>query len=734
MKIDSVWVILFTLGVCTRTSAMGQVTDVGGKDTVQNLQTFTVNGKKPLLIRKLDRLEYNVAQSVYSNGYNALEVLAKLPGISIGPLGVYVNGKNNIYLLIDGKGQYIPMEQVVATLSHLRSENIEKIQIITNPSAKYDAASSAVIDVITKKEKMKSDIHSSYGNQLYPAPGVSGFGYRYFGGGANLNYSTGNLKFFGSLDLTGDHEFRNYIKETMLIPGEDLERNDTTRRTYRETGLNYGLGCSYDINKHSNLNVVFNSYGSPVRKYFYTEPIQYGKIGSLIPDSTYSLSGGMNFDHNRYNSLSAKYTYTINQKGTNLYVLFDYSDFFNPGSQYSSGTYGYTISAPPKSDTFSFIQHYRDDIYSYHADLEQALGKHFIFETGAKITTIRNVNNSTTYYALFPLTVNIPAAVYSPFTYQETITGGYVNLRANFSKFSFQAGLRGENTDSKGTANPDEGSVSRNYFNLFPSGAIQYNMANHDQLGLSYAEHIARPSYSAFNPNTIYSTILTSTQGNPDLKPQILNDAELTFVHHNAYLSVSFSHEASPKIDLPTAQQDSGITITDYTTNLKYTNTLNADVNIPFNVSKIWQFYIDAGILNNSSLLLDGSNQSNWFVHCSTGQTLTISGQSKVEVNFDYSSGMQFAYMQTYTGPNLSIGYKQFLFQKKLALSLNVNDVLGTSQFSVKSNYNYLYDHMQSIKNDRFFRLSATYEFKTGSAFSLQKHNSSKGDFGEQRL
>jgi Outer membrane protein beta-barrel family len=729
MKINLIRIILFTLGACARLSGMGQAVIAAGKDTAQ-----TPTSKKPLLIRKLDRLEYNVAESMYSNGYNALNVLARLPGVTVGPLGLYVNGKNSIYLLIDGKGQYMSVEQVMEILSKLRSDNIEKIVVVTNPSAKYDAASSAVINVITKKEKMKSDIHSTYGNQLYPTGGVSGFDYRYFGGGTNLNYSLGSLKLFGSIDLNGNHEFRNYIKETMLIPGENLERNDSMLRTYRETQLNYGLGFSYDVSKQSNLNLVFNSYGSPERKYFYTEPIRYGTIGAPVPDSSYSLTGGLNYSHNRYNALSAKYTYNINQKGANLDLLFDYSNYMNPGIQYSDGIYSYAFPAPPKSDSFSFTQHYRDDIYSYHADLEQPLNKHFISEIGAKITTIRNVNNSDTYYSLLPITGNAPAPVYAPFTYRETITGGYINLQATFNKISFQAGLRGENTNSKGTATPADGSVSRSYFNLFPSGSFQYNFENHDQLGLSYATHIARPSYTAFNPNQLYSTILTSTQGDPDLKPQILNDAELTFVHHNAYLSVSFSHESSPKIDLPATQQDSGITITDYTTNLKYTNTLNTDVNIPFNVAHFWQFSIDAGVLNNNSQLLDGSHQSDWFVHLSTSQTFTISDHSKLEVDFDYSSGMQFAYTQTYTGPNLSVGYIQFLLQKRLTLNFNVNDVLGTSKFSVKSNYSYLYDHLQGIKNDRFFRLSATYEFKTGNVFSLRKANSSKGDFGEQRL
>jgi len=731
-------VLLFVaLGGCLR--GLGQQKDGAAKggvatDSVRTLQEFTVNGKKPLLIRKLDRLEYNVGESVYSAGYNALEVLGKMPGVLIDPSGIYVNGKNTIYLLIDGKGQYMSKEQAMAILSNLRSENIDKIQIITNPSAKYDAAASAVIDVVTKKEKMKSDIHSTYGNQLAPVAGVNGFDYRYYAGGTNLNYSVGQLKLFGSIDVTRNHEFRNYNKETLQIPGDNLERNDSLLRTYKETGLNYGLGFRYDITKRSNLNIVFNSYGSPDREYFYTQPTHYGKPGAAAPDSLYSLSGILDYSHNRYNTLSAKYSYRINAKGANLYLLFDYSDYLSPGRQYSNGSYSYAIPLAPRSDSFSFVQDYRDDIYSYHADLEWPFGKHLVLETGAKVTAIRNVNNSDTYYAMFGEGASLSGPTYAPFMYTETVSGAYVNWRASFGKASFQAGLRGEDTHSKGVADPDEAAVSRQYFNLFPSGSFQYNLGKSDQLGLSYASHIGRPSYTFFNPNAIYSTVLSSTTGDPDLRPQVLNDAEFTFVHHNAYLSVSFSHASSPKIDLPTATQDSGITITDYTTNLKYTNTLNADVNVPITVAKFWQFYVDAGVLNNSSLLLDGAHQSNWFVHVSTGQTFTLSAQSKLEANFSYSSGMQYAYTNTYIGPNLTVGYKRFLLRKRLALNLNVNDVLGANKFSAKSNYSYLYDHMQSIKNNRFFRLNATYEFKMGQVFAARRSNSSKGDFGDQRL
>jgi outer membrane receptor protein involved in Fe transport len=314
------------------------------------------------------------------------------------------------------------------------------------------------------------------------------------------------------------------------------------------------------------------------------------------------------------------------------------------------------------------------------------------------------------------------------------IGGAYANLRATLKKISFQAGIRGEFTNSKGVATSDVAPVLRDYSNLFPSASFQYSPNDHDQLGLTYSNRIARPSYSAFNPNAIYSSILTRTVGDPNLNPQILNNVEFSFRHQNAYLSVSWSHAASPKIDLPTPQQDSGITITDYTTNLKYTNTLYTDVNIPLKFTSFWQSYQDVGVTNYNSLLLDGSHQSNWFFHLTTNQTFNLSSQSKIELNYNYSSGSQFAYSHIYPMQNLSLGYKQFLLQKRASLSLNVNDVLGINKFKMSSNYGYLYNETQSLMNGRYFRLSATYQFKTGNTFSVRRTNSSKSDFGEKRL
>ncbi|HTR30851.1 MAG TPA: outer membrane beta-barrel family protein [Puia sp.] len=709
--------------------------DTIAQHKVQTLPEFTVKGAKPLLVRKLDRLEYNVAESALSSGNSALEVLSKLPGVSVNPaIGVSVNGKGNIYLLIDGKGQYMPPEQVITILNNLRSENIEKIVVITNPSAKYDAAGSAVIDVITKKEKMKSDVHSTYGNQLYPAPGVSGWAYPYFSAGTDLNYTYGSFKFFGSLDFSRSHEFRNYTQGTLRIPAQNVERDNSSLDLYNETTLNYGLGFNFKVDKKSDINVVFNSYGTPERRYLQTQPTRFGKIGTTTVDSNYLLSGMLKDDGGRYNAFSAEYTFHINQQGTNLYVLFEYAGYNLPGRQTSNGLYSYTTPLPAKSDSFSFVQDYKDRIYAYHLDYVQPMGKHFTLETGVKLTAIRNVNNSTTFYSIAPTAGNPPQPIYAPFNYTETIGGAYANLRATLKKISFQAGIRGEFTNSKGVATSDLAPVSREYSNLFPSGSFQYNLNDHDQLGLTYSSRIARPSYSAFNPNANYSSVLTRTVGDPNLNPQILNNIEVSFRHQNAYLSMSWSHAASPKIDLPTSQQDSGITITDYTTNLKYTNTLYTDINIPVKITQFWQSYQDAGVANNSSLLLDGSHQSNWFFHFSTNQTFSVSDNSKVEVNFNYSSGSQFAYLHIYPQSGLSIGYKQFFLQKRLSVNLNVNDVMGIDKFKMVSDYGYLYDEMHSIKNSRYFRLSATYQFKTGNAFSYRRSNSSKGDFGEKRL
>ncbi|HMC85817.1 MAG TPA: outer membrane beta-barrel protein, partial [Chitinophagaceae bacterium] len=434
---------------------------------IKNLEEVTVNGKAPLLTRKLDRLEVNIANSVLSTGYNATEVLSKIPGVYVDPAGeISVNGKGNIYIMIDGKGEYMNKAQAEAVLTGMRSENIEKIQVITNPSAKYEAQGSAIIDIITKKDKMKSDMHATYGNQLYPAPGVSGFHYPMVSTGINLNYSFDKLKTFGSFDFINTEEFRNYTKTNLIIPGNNIQRNDTTIETYKETGLNYRLGFNYDFNKHKNLDVVFNSFGSPRKRYSSGTTNYYSP--SLVPesvDSIYTLKGSQVYDKSRFNSFTAKFTNKIGETDKRIYFLVDYSGYSNPGDQLSEGLFNYGQNLQTKSDNFSFLRHYKVNIYSAHIDYEQPFKKNAFLEAGLKMTKIQNNDNSIFEYSSQQGTNLL--AVYSnkQFKYDELVSGGYLNLRKSYKKLSMQAGMRGEYTNSKGIVIDSLSEIKRNYFN-----------------------------------------------------------------------------------------------------------------------------------------------------------------------------------------------------------------------------------------------------------------------------
>ena len=259
-----------------------------------------------------------------------------------------------------------------------------------------------------------------------------------------------------------------------------------------------------------------------------------------------------------------------------------------------------------------------------------------------------------------------------------------------------------------------------------------FNFEDNSQFGVTYSTRIVRPSYSFFNPNNIYSSIYATTEGNVNLRSQIINSLELSYLYKSYYASLSLSRASNPKIDLPTQFQSSGITIHRYISNLKATYTYNLNVNIPLKITSWWQGYTNIGVLNNRAILLDGGKGSNWFYNINTNQSFTFQKKNRIELNAFYNSGSQFAYSTTMSIQNISIGYRRTIIADKLNLTFNVNDVFGINKFKLKNDYGYLYDDMQSLKNNRFFRLSILYQFNTGNKFTV-RNNSSKGSFGEKR-
>ena len=702
---------------------------------LKTLEEIRVSGKRPLLVRKLDRLEFDVSNSVLSTGYSTLEVLSKLPGITVDVSGnVLLNGRGDIYLLIDGKGQFLQKEQAQTVLNGLRSENIERIEIISNPPARYDAQGAAVINITTKKNKMVSDIHATYGNQIFPISKVSGFQYNFFTGGINLNRSFGKLKFFLSSDLILNHEYRNSTTSSLILVSNGIIRENNSLDIYRETGLNYRVGLNLDITKKSDVDIVFNSFGSPYKRYNTSVDNNYFNVFSHAFDSSYNTRGYRLGNKGRFSSISGKYHISFNeQQGKNLYFFADYSKSTNPSKESSLGYYYLASTAISyKQDDFLFDRTYKVEIISTSVNYEQQINKNGALDFGAKITKIQNsTNDSFRYLVSDPQGLGAESKI-NQFKYEEIVSGFYLLGRQSWKTLKIQFGFRGENTVSTGKTFASDKIVRARYFNLFPSIAFQYGLSNNDQVGLTYAKRIVRPGYNDFNPNGLFNGVLSITSGTLNIKPQFQNNVELSYLRKSYFFSINASHAGNPRIDLPSVIQDSGITINRYVTSLKNTFNLSFNISAPIRITKFWQTYNNISIVNNSAKLLTDQKESKWYGSLNSSHTLNLKIRSKFELNFYYTSGSLFAYTETKHIINLSVGYRYVIRKGKLEASININDILGTNKFRMISDYGYQYYSFESVKNNRFFRIGINYLFKTGDIFSIRS-NSSKAEFGEKR-
>lgn len=727
--------LLTNLDLTTRNDSIADLGIIKIDKTLKSLEQIIIRGRRPLLVRKIDRLVFDVGNSVLSSGNNMLEVLSRMPGVKVDAAGnVLVNGKSDVMLLIDGKGQYMTREQAQSILGNLRSENVDKVEVLTNPPARYDAQGSAIINVITKKDKIKSDVHSTYGNQLFPAEGINGFDAHFFNLGTNLNYSFSNkVRTFVAADYITTREFRAGFTENMYLYSNNLLRKGRETTNYRETGLNYRAGINIDLTKRIGFDVELNSFGTPRKQYLSQINTAFSSIVQQAQaDSFYNLLGQNAYDKNRFTSAVGKFSFALDTLGRNLFVFLDYSQFSNPGDQSYAGSFSYPNTSQTKQEDFNFTRDYKVKIYSFKIDYEHPLAKAYFLEAGVKLASIQNKDRAVLYREIRNGSDPEILQLNNRFNYKELIAGAYVSLRKSISKFNFQAGLRAEYTDSEGRAFDPDATTDRSYLNAFPSLFVQYNKNDNNQFGFSYSRRIVRPNYVDFNPNQNYNSPLSTNRGTLALQPNFSNNLELSYNTKGYYFAVTFSHIKNPRIDLPLQTQDGGVTINNYVTNLQHQNNLLFTAGLPVAIKSWWQTYTSVSLTNANFKVRGGPATSNWWTDVYNNHNFIFNSRHRAEITFSYSSAYWYAYSKTHALANLSVGYRWNVLKDKLDLGININDIAGINKFRITNDYRYQLQVTEAFRNNRYYRISLNYRFNTGNVFQLRS-SSSKNDFGEKR-
>ena len=472
--------------------------------TSTSLASVAVVGKRPPIEQKADRTIINVDASPSNAGSTAMDVLEKAPGVTLDKDdNISLKGKQGVTVMIDGKPTYLSATQLADYLRSLPASAIDQIELMTNPSAKYDAAgNSGIINIRTKKNKMKGfngNLNLTHTQGVYPKPS----------GSLNLNYRTGQFNFFLNAGYSHWEGFqvlqiqRKYMDDDAAQTVNSIFQQTTVMHFINPEG-NLKFGMDYYMTPKTTIGFVVSGFRNKEMDRSGSN-IQLLSPGYVVDSLVYSPNTNNSSWKNGSANLNFRHTY--DSSGRELTADLDYVRYSSVSNQYfNNQTFTPDKSLLDQSVLTGYLPS-TINIYTFKTDYTRPLAKGYKLETGIKLSYV-NTNNTANYYDVVNGKSNVDTTKTNAFIYRENINAAYVTMTKQYGKkWNIQAGLRAENTNYYGhqlgnglTVINNDSSFSRSYINLFPTLYLTYDANEKNTFTLNYGRRIDRPAYQDLNP------------------------------------------------------------------------------------------------------------------------------------------------------------------------------------------------------------------------------------------
>jgi len=689
--------------------------------SVTKLKDVTITAEKAEFVNSIDRKVYNMDKNIANTGGTVTDVLQNIPSVSVDMDGnVALRGSANVTILIDGKPSGLLGGDRKAILQQLPAGAVEQIEIITNPSAKYDADGMAgIINIKTKKEKMK-------GMNGNVSLGVGTNDKYNFGIGGNDRSPRMNL--YGNYNYR--HEGRNVNGESTqfnYFPGQSAYYYNSNTHSDHKSNFHSGkLGADFFINKYNTLGVYGTLSGrnedqpEQINYNFYTpEGITYESFYRNNSEMNKNFSYDLNADYKRTwdstsRELTANASYASNnRKQDNAYQ----------SSVYSALNLPYQIN---NSDNL-----YQNIIAQ--TDLVQPLSKTSKLEAGLK-STYRFLDNDLSYSNLnFGTGMYEENPLYSDhFLYKEEIAAAYGMYTNKYKKLSFNLGLRAEQTFSSIESRTMNQTYKNDYLSFFPSAFFKYPVSSKSDLQLSYSRRVNRPDSRSLNPFVDYSDSLNIRQGNPYLRPEFTNALELSNSLNldawNVTASVFFRRTDDMISRYRTVDPVTGIGVMT-NTNFSYSENAGGELIVRYTFDKIGSLM---GSFNIYQSKINGSNVKSEYQTNSTqwstrfNASLRVAKNTSVQITGNYMAPMTTVNGEVKGMSGIDGGIKQDILAGKGSISLNVTDIFNQRKFQYINYGDYYYTEGWRSRESRVGMLNFTYIFgKADTMFAKKKNQKS---------
>lgn len=686
------------------------------------LAEVKVKAQKPLVEVLADKTVFNVQGSLSATGTTGLELLRKSPGVVLdNNENVVLEGKTGVRIFIDGKPSILQGQDLTQYLKSLQASDIEAIEIITQPSARYDAAGNAgIINIRLKKDKR-------FGTNGSVA---IGYGYGHYGktnASVSFNHRTRKTNIFGTYSnrLGKNWSYLNFYREQVNTifdqKAETINDNQSN---------NIKLGFDYFVSKNSTLGVILNSnFNANDNVTFSRTPIF--PENSTIP-SQVLVADNTNNSNSRNLYLNSNYRFA-DTLGHVLNIDFDFGTYGNRRQSYQPNIYK---NSDETQEIFSriFKMNTPTDIgiLSTKVDYEQNFLKGKL-GLGLKFSVVKT-DNTFDFFDVVDSKDVFNQNRSNNFVYTERINAAYISYNKSIKKVDLQLGLRAEQTISDGNLtsqqNNADSRVKRNYTNLFPSGGITYNANANNSWGLTYSRRIERPTYQSLNPFEWQLDELTYQKGNAFLQPQYVDNLKLSHTYKytlTTSLSYSFVRDFFAQITDTTGYNRNFL----MERNIANQQVINLGISYPFQATKWWNVYlsIDAYHTNFKSdekKFMDiQANVLSFY-----GQnTFKLPHKWNFEVSGWYSSpGIWGGTYVTRSQGSLDLALQKRIMKEKISFRLAMSDLFFTSPWRGSTQFGGLKIVGSGGWESRMVRVNLSYNFGNKQVKSARQRQTSLED------
>ena len=680
------------------------------------ISEVVVQAQVPLIERRADKIIVNLNNEI--TGSSIMDVMDRMPGVMVTrPQDIIsLNGKA-VIIYVDGRPLSLRGDALASFLKGMSSANIQKVELIANPSAKYDAAGSGgIINIVKKRENKEGLVGNTYGGYQQGRYGRNN-------AGITLNYKNKLYNFFSNTSYAyqkyfiDSESFYNYFTGNNSPLGKSVFATSSIRNNQTITP---SIGADIYLSKQATLSFSslltftdFNRYGKTMNEQLNNQGLRVSRSDLGNDLSTYSTSNISNIHLVR----------RLDTLGKELIFDVDYSSFRN-NSDFTNADKLYNALGNFISDRNSLTgQNSKLSMYAIKADFVNPLNKSTNLEAGGKSSFVRSKNDNLFYNRVNNNEI-LDNTKTDYFNYSENINALYINFNKKYNRLSVQMGLRGEHTLGKGRQLQTNMEFTNQYIKIFPQLAIDYKLNAKHGLTLNFNKRINRPSYENLNPLVRFINSTNYVQGNPNLLAGTSNNSSIRYSYNNE-LFLTLSYDVSLKEQITITSQSVGSTFTSMPGNDKRSNYYSALASYSKPLKKWWtingtfhgwqQQY--KSIVNGYELSSNGIPA----MAVSTYQNFTLNDELSLGVGYVYASKYQFRNRMTEANQYGTLGARLKIFGTRGTLNLSVTDIFNTYNAAYSENSILVKQGWDNSFETQILHTGFTFNFGKGRIKSINK-------------